>query len=76
MLWYTPDLTGPGQTNTTVQIREGVFYRTGRDGQEVPATREDIMMVLYNIELFLIGCVSDRPPGQAFCYSRAVCRNC
>ena len=53
VLWHTPDLAG--STNTTVQIREYVFYRTDRCGRDVPASREDIKMVLQNIELLLIG---------------------
>ncbi|XP_043237332.1 basement membrane-specific heparan sulfate proteoglycan core protein-like isoform X3 [Amphibalanus amphitrite] len=54
VLKYTPDLAG--YANSTVQIREGVFYRSDpRGGADVPASREDIMMVLANIDQFLIG---------------------
>ena len=56
VLKYTPDLAGP--SNVTVQIREGVFYRADARGGDVPASREDIMMVLANIDYFLIGYVT------------------
>ena len=54
-IWYTPDRAG--SANTALQIREGVFYRTDERNQDLPATREYIMMVLENIDFFLIGCV-------------------
>ncbi|XP_037075728.1 basement membrane-specific heparan sulfate proteoglycan core protein-like isoform X4 [Pollicipes pollicipes] len=53
VIWYTPDISQPG--STSIRITEGVFYKTGARRDQVPATREDIMMVLENIDFFLIG---------------------